>query len=119
MHLDTDASRVAQARFLASHLRSDPTGGLPLVVGGDLNSLRGTRDGAYRVMAEHLSEEPCGTGKTNVWPARLDVLHGWWRGRIDFLFRNTADLPQPYVCWTVRDRYGSDHRPVVMVVDLP
>jgi endonuclease/exonuclease/phosphatase family metal-dependent hydrolase len=118
LHFDTRGSRAAQAFAMSTQLAPDAQSSRPMLVGGDLNALRGRRDAAWRAMDEHLIEAECGMGRTNVWPGRLDLYVGWWLGRIDFIFGNTPALAYPHECWTEPARFGSDHRPVVMVIEL-
>lgn len=118
LHFDTRGARAAQAQAMSAQLAPDAQSTRPVLVGGDLNALRGRRDPAWRAMDEHFTEAECGMGRTNVWPGRLDVYLGWWLGRIDFIFGNAPALVYPHECWTEPGRFGSDHRPVVMVVEL-
>jgi len=118
IHFDTSGDRVVQARALAARLREERSGQMPLAAAGDLNTLSGTRDTAYGELKEALPVESCGTEKTNVWPWRLDIPFGWWRGRIDFMFSSFDAAGFSRACKTWRDRSGSDHHPVVLVVRL-
>lgn len=117
LHFDTNRDRARQARALATVLAPLAATRLPLIVGGDFNSLRGRRDGAYAALDRVLDEEACGSEWTNVWPHRLDVPFGWWRGRIDYLFANGAGLGRRS-CETLGDRAGSDHAPLVWQMAL-
>lgn len=112
LHFDTNRDRARQARDLAKVLEPLAAAGTPLIAAGDFNSLRGRRDGAHEAIAAVLHEEDCGSGWTNVWPHRLDVPFGWWRGRIDYLFTNGA-VTGSRSCRTLDDRFGSDHAPLV------
>ena len=120
LHLDTGGRRERQAEAFAGYLAGlDPQ--MPTVVGADLNTFFGRRERTFTVIDSVLPMGTCGGGKTNLWPWRLDIPFGWWRGRVDFLFDNL--LPpatgSPHRCFTVSDAFNSDHRPVVMVVPLP
>jgi endonuclease/exonuclease/phosphatase family metal-dependent hydrolase len=118
IHLDTGGRRERQAAAFARYLGGLDRG-IPTVVGGDLNTLFGRRERTFKVLDTSLPVEDCGGGKTNKWPWRLDIPFGWWRGRIDFVFTDLAGFERHRRCDTVRDFFGSDHRPVVMIVPLP
>jgi len=117
-HLDTRQSRVPQARFLAAHLRREVARGLPVIAGGDVNALFGTRDAAHKTLAEALPPADCGDMRTNTWPWRLDTLLGWWRGRVDFVFADLGASLTRAECVTEPDAFGSDHLPIVMTLPL-
>jgi len=98
----SDGARGRQAQAL---LRALPGG--PGILGGDLNTLLGPAEPAWRLLAERFPDTPPDTGPT-------------FRDRLvlDHLF---FDLPDG---WTARrrviaDRYGSDHHPVVGMVFGP
>lgn len=118
LHFDTNRARVAQARALGRHLERESSR-YPTIAGGDLNALRGRNDEAYRSLARVLAPEPCGTGRTDAWPARLDIPLGWWRGRLDFVFSSPPVADLVTSCETVEDFHGSDHRAVVLRLELP
>ena len=99
---------VRQAEHLASRIRELNPEGLPVIVGADANSIRGLRHGTVSAIARVVPVlMRCGTGRTA----------GWLR-RLDFLF---SDLPESSIshCETLQDRYGSDHRPILMRMDYP
>jgi endonuclease/exonuclease/phosphatase family metal-dependent hydrolase len=56
----------------------------------------------------------CGTGRTNRWPLRLDVLFPI--GRLDYLFTGTSVHTLVRSCETRPDAYDSDHLPLLMTV---
>jgi endonuclease/exonuclease/phosphatase family metal-dependent hydrolase len=117
VHLDTRGGRVRQAQALAGYLSSLPRGhGDWLILGGDLNALRGPRDHAFRVLAATWPAVACGEGRTNRWPIALDVFARWWRGRTDFLFGAPAAALAGVTCETVDGYFGSDHRPIVLTI---
>jgi endonuclease/exonuclease/phosphatase family metal-dependent hydrolase len=97
----SESGRLRQARALAQTL---PAGG-PLIVGGDLNSWFGYRDAAYRELAQGLSPASVEDRRATFGPLRLDHL----------LFR----LPEGWRAELRRAdrRYGSDHYPIVALVD--
>jgi endonuclease/exonuclease/phosphatase family metal-dependent hydrolase len=97
----SESGRLRQARALAQTL---PAGG-PLIVGGDLNSWFGYRDAAYRELAQGLSPASVEDRRATFGPLRLDHL----------LFR----LPEGWRAELRRAdrRYGSDHYPIVALVE--
>ncbi|HZI82248.1 MAG TPA: endonuclease/exonuclease/phosphatase family protein [Vicinamibacterales bacterium] len=117
VHLDPSGHRTPEAAALAAHVRAMPAGEA-LVIGGDLNTWFGRREDALKALAAAVPEEDCGRVKTNTWPWRMQGPFGWWRGRLDYLFTN---LPKEVSrsCQTVPQQFGSDHRPVVLVIPLP
>jgi endonuclease/exonuclease/phosphatase family metal-dependent hydrolase len=114
VHLDPSGHRTQEARALGAELRA---GGEVTVVGGDLNTWFGRREDALKMLAAAVPEEDCGHTKTNTWPWEMQWPFGWWRGRLDYLF---STLPASVMrsCQTVPNQFGSDHRPVVMVIDV-
>jgi endonuclease/exonuclease/phosphatase family metal-dependent hydrolase len=96
----SESGRLRQARALAQTL---PDG--PLILGGDLNSWFGYRDAAYRELAGRLSPAAVEDRRATFGPLRLDHL----------LFR----LPDGWRAEVRRaDRkYGSDHYPLVALID--
>jgi endonuclease/exonuclease/phosphatase family metal-dependent hydrolase len=107
-HFDTNGDRAAQAAALSEHLTSFTDA--PLFVGGDLNSRYGVRDDAVAAIAGRVPLASCGTGRTNRWPLRLDVLFPI--GRLDFMFASTGADD----CQTLSDAYDSDHLPLLMTL---
>jgi endonuclease/exonuclease/phosphatase family metal-dependent hydrolase len=118
-HFDTSSARAVQARALAARLKDMAKDGQPVIAGGDLNSLRGFDDEAFKALEQSVPVERCGTDRTNTWPGRLDVPFGWWRGRLDFIFSTLDAHDVDRSCGTGRSRFGSDHHPVVLTVTLP
>jgi endonuclease/exonuclease/phosphatase (EEP) superfamily protein YafD len=110
MHFDTNGERAAQASALSERLAAWDE--VPLLVGGDLNSRDGLDDGALRALANRIPVAACGTGRTNRWPLRLDVLFPI--GRLDFVFAS-SDVSG---CETLPDPYGSDHLPLLLTYRL-
>jgi endonuclease/exonuclease/phosphatase family metal-dependent hydrolase len=105
-HFDTNGERAAQAAALSEQLME--LSDLPMIVGGDLNSRDGFDDGAVRALASRIPIASCGTGRTNRWPLRLDVLFPI--GRLDFMFAS-MDVGR---CETLHEAYGSDHLPLLL-----
>jgi endonuclease/exonuclease/phosphatase family metal-dependent hydrolase len=99
----SESGRLRQARALARVLPADG----PLILGGDFNAWFGYRDAAYRELAEHARRADSEDRRATFGPLRLDHL----------LFRLPAGWHS-----TVRraeTRYGSDHYPLVAVIDIP
>jgi endonuclease/exonuclease/phosphatase family metal-dependent hydrolase len=111
-HFDTNGQRAAQAAALSERLTSFADA--PLIVGGDLNARGGLRDNAVLAIARRLRMASCGSGRTNRWPLRLDVLFPI--GRLDYLFTGTAMSSVVHSCETLSDAYDSDHLPLLMTV---
>ena len=109
-HFDTNGDRAAQAAALSERLTSFTDA--PLFVGGDLNSRGGANDNAVLALANRIPMASCGTGRTNRWPLRLDVLIPI--GRLDYIFAGLGDLVRG--CETLRDAYDSDHLPLLMTL---
>jgi endonuclease/exonuclease/phosphatase family metal-dependent hydrolase len=118
VHLDPSGHRTEEAAALAAHVRQWTPSDETLVIGGDLNTWFARREQALRLLSDAIAEENCGREKTNSWPWRLQAPLGWWRGRLDYLF---SALPARVArsCHTLPDQFGSDHRPVVMTIDVP
>jgi endonuclease/exonuclease/phosphatase family metal-dependent hydrolase len=108
-HFDTNGDRAAQAAALSERLMSFTDA--PLLVGGDLNSRGGLRDNAVIAIASRLPMASCGTGRTNRWPMRLDVLVPI--GRLDYMFAED-DIVRS--CETLPDAYDSDHLPLLLTL---
>jgi endonuclease/exonuclease/phosphatase family metal-dependent hydrolase len=118
LHLDPSGHRSEEAVALAKYLSEPGQAGDAIVIGGDLNTWFGRREDAFKTISTAVPEEACGRTKTNTWPWRLSGPLGWWRGRLDYLFSTLpADVMRS--CETVPRHFGSDHRPVVMVIDVP
>jgi endonuclease/exonuclease/phosphatase family metal-dependent hydrolase len=111
-HFDTNGDRVAQATALGERLTflSD----VPLFVGGDLNSRGGMQDNAVLALASRFPLASCGTGRTNRWPLRLDVLIPI--GRLDHIFAATTLGDIARNCETLPQAYNSDHLPLLMTL---
>ena len=98
----SESGRARQAQALEAVI---PRQG-PLIVGGDFNAWFGFVDSAYRELAHGLRRPDVGDRRPTFGPLRLDHL----------LFR----LPDGWRA-TVRradSRYGSDHYPLVSVIDV-
>lgn len=98
----SESGRLRQARALAQALAADG----PMILGGDLNTWFGYRDAAYRELAARLSSRAAVEDRRATFgPMRLDHL----------LFR----LPDGWRAEIRRadDKYGSDHYPLVALID--
>jgi endonuclease/exonuclease/phosphatase family metal-dependent hydrolase len=117
VHLDPSGHRTKEAEALAGLLPELARDAETVVVGGDLNTWFGRRERALKALSAAVPEEDCGRVKTNSWPWRMQGPLGWWRGRLDYLF---SSLPPGVarVCQTIPQQFGSDHRPVVLLIDL-
>ena len=111
-HLDTNGDRVAQAAALSERLTF--LADIPLVIGGDLNSRGGKDDDAVLALASRFPLASCGTGRTNRWPLRLDVLFPDRSPRLHV--RRDGDRDRRS-CETLRDAHGSDHLPLLMTLE--
>ncbi|HTV03559.1 MAG TPA: endonuclease/exonuclease/phosphatase family protein [Luteitalea sp.] len=105
------AARTRQVEALLSALASAKTAGtgvvddVPVVMGGDLNTWRGSREGALRLLRRAFPR-----GGSDVRPT-------FRRFRLDYLLGRLPDS----VSITQRrldDAYGSDHYPVVAEIDF-
>ena len=111
-HFDTNGDRVAQAAALSERLTFLTD--VPLFVGGDLNSMHGMQDNAVLALASRFPLASCGTGRTNRWPLRLDVLIPL--GRLDHMFAATTLSDIARSCETLPHAYDSDHLPLLLTL---
>jgi endonuclease/exonuclease/phosphatase family metal-dependent hydrolase len=111
-HFDTNGDRAAQAAALSEQLKTFTD--LPMIVGGDLNSRGGFDDDAVRALENRLRLASCGTGRTNRWPLRLDLLVPI--GRLDYMFADTSSGDLVRRCETLSDSHGSDHLPLLLTM---
>ena len=112
-HFDTGDHRVAQSAALSERITYLTD--VPLFIGGDLNARRGFHDGAVLALAGRVPLVSCGTGRTNRWPLRLDVLFPI--GRLDYMFAATQITDIVRSCETHQHAYGSDHLPLLMTLN--
>jgi endonuclease/exonuclease/phosphatase family metal-dependent hydrolase len=113
VHLDTSRARVLQAEALAT---ADLTAASATVVAGDLNSVEGSNDGSHKTLASRFPSQPCGDTRTHAWPWRLEMFFGGWVGRLDHIFTSLPAGRWSTSCSTVPHFFGSDHRPLVLVL---
>ena len=99
----SESGRLRQARALARVLPAEG----PLIVGGDFNSWFGYRDAAFKELASVVPPASSDDRRATFGPMRLDHI----------LLR----LPQGWKASVRRasSRYGSDHYPLVAVIDPP
>lgn len=97
----SESGRLRQARALAQALPAEG----PLILGGDLNSWFGYRDASYRELTRTLSGATTEDRRATFGPMRLDHL----------LFR----LPRGWRAHVRRgdSKYGSDHYPLVALIE--
>jgi endonuclease/exonuclease/phosphatase family metal-dependent hydrolase len=97
----SESGRLRQAQALSAVLPSEG----PLIIGGDFNAWFGFHDAAYRELAKHAQPAPGQDRRASFGPMRLDHL----------LFR----LPGSWTAAVRRaeDRYGSDHYPLVALIE--
>jgi endonuclease/exonuclease/phosphatase family metal-dependent hydrolase len=97
----SESGRLRQARALARALPAEGA----LIVGGDFNAWFGYRDAAYKELAAHVPPASSEDRRATFGPMRLDHV----------LFR----LPQGWRASVRRadSRYGSDHYPLVAVIE--
>lgn len=106
-HFDGFRGTTEQATRLATSVAAHAEG-IPVVVGVDTNATFGTRSnavGVFEPVAPRVRQ--CGSSPTSSWFAR-----------VDYLFSTLT--PSSFArCETLTRRYGSDHLPIVAVLDLP
>jgi endonuclease/exonuclease/phosphatase family metal-dependent hydrolase len=115
------AGRAVQARQLLHGLEARcPPGSLPLVLGADLNTSRGRREAAYRM----LREAGFSSGVPHHDPVWRHTYHGMPRLAIDWLLLRAggavAQAAVHRLSENARDRgptvFGSDHHPLIAFV---
>jgi endonuclease/exonuclease/phosphatase family metal-dependent hydrolase len=116
-HFDTRASllrgwifggsavRNNQAKGFVSALRKFHTDGLPLIVGGDLNTYLGTKK-VVDTISVIAPQTDCGNEPTHTWGARLDHMFA----------RVPADWPDR--CVRGKSTFGSDHYPLILPLNV-
>jgi endonuclease/exonuclease/phosphatase (EEP) superfamily protein YafD len=109
-HLDTFWHRTSQRRqaeWLAGQIeRLRNESDLPILLGADTNARAGARDATVAALARVLPlVASCGDGPST--PYFL---------RFDFLFTSFAPS-KVQNCRTLRDEFGSDHRPLILSFD--
>lgn len=94
--------RARQAAALAAVLPDDRL----MVVGGDFNTARGAGEPAVKIMAERFANAQMHQRKITY------ISYSLVRAHLDYLFfRSVGNRPSPY--WRARQRYGSDHYPIM------
>jgi endonuclease/exonuclease/phosphatase family metal-dependent hydrolase len=116
VHLDTSlaltrggplAARRRQAIALIDALRRSPQ---PTIVGGDFNTWLGGREPAVGVLRRALPDTP-ETKMAATWRGPLGT-----GAVLDRVF--ARHLPGAVSVWRLSDRFGSDHYPVLALVDV-
>jgi endonuclease/exonuclease/phosphatase family metal-dependent hydrolase len=103
IHLDNRPGRSRQAAALAGLAATYRSDGLPIVIGGDLNTWFGPREDAVRNLDAAIPRvRECGNGPT----AAL-------RLHLDYLFTTLAPEMRRG-CEVAADAFGSDHHPTVL-----
>ena len=97
----SESGRLRQARALAQVLPADG----PLIVGGDFNAWFGYRDAAFKELARVVPPAASDDRRATFGPMRLDHL---------LLGCRTAGAPRS---GAPASKYGSDHYPLVAVID--
>jgi endonuclease/exonuclease/phosphatase family metal-dependent hydrolase len=99
------AARTNQAKGFVSALRKFEADGLPLIVGGDLNTYLGSKK-VIDTMSAIAPQADCGNEPTHTWGARLDHIF--------------ARIPEtwPDRCVRGNSTFGSDHYPLVLPLNV-
>jgi endonuclease/exonuclease/phosphatase family metal-dependent hydrolase len=99
-------ARKSQAAQLVATLKDSRSDGLPLVIGGDLNTYIGSQ-AVIDTMTQMTPHTDCGTQPTHALGLTLDHLF--------------ADVPTDWrqECARGDDRLGSDHYPLVLSLNVP
>ena len=106
-HLDNRSGRSVQAAALADFLEDENFLDLPIVIGGDLNTWHGIEDAAVHEINRVVPLIPeCGKEAT----FRFGLL---FRLRLDHFFTTLPEATR-IKCLIEKDRYGSDHHPIVL-----
>jgi endonuclease/exonuclease/phosphatase family metal-dependent hydrolase len=116
-HLDTSPAltrggpaqaRLRQARALVDALRA---GDEPLILGADLNTWWGTDEPAFKTLRAEFPDANASSARGPTWrgPAGVNT-------RVDYLFARLGG--SRVEVRRLDDRLGSDHHPLVTVIDL-
>jgi endonuclease/exonuclease/phosphatase family metal-dependent hydrolase len=99
------AARNNQAKGFVAALRKFEADGLPLIVGGDLNTYLGSKT-VIDTMSSLVPRTDCGNEPTHTWGARLDHMF--------------AKIPSdwPGRCVRGNSTFGSDHYPLVLPLNV-
>jgi endonuclease/exonuclease/phosphatase family metal-dependent hydrolase len=100
------AARNRQAKGFATTLEKFRTSGLPLVFGGDLNTYLGSKS-VIDALSEVAPRTDCGNQATHSWGLTIDHLF--------------SRIPESWTgsCVRARGRFGSDHYPLVLSLNVP
>jgi endonuclease/exonuclease/phosphatase family metal-dependent hydrolase len=106
LHLDNRSGRWRQAAAIADFLNRQPSfGHLPIVIGGDLNTLYGIEDRAV-IELSRIAPLVTECGDQATFHFRF-----WFGLRLDHFF-TTLPPQSRSACVVERDRFGSDHHPI-------
>lgn len=117
-HLDTRASlsrgwvfggpaaRKRQAEVLASTLEEVSNDGLPLIVGGDLNTHLGVTEGSVKAVSKIVHRKKHGLKATH----RSGLI-------LDYIFARLPESWESGRCMRVPSHFGSDHYPLVLAIE--
>jgi endonuclease/exonuclease/phosphatase family metal-dependent hydrolase len=109
VHLDNRPGRKRQASALAQFLRTQDAASV--IVGGDLNTWFGPREAAVEAIDAFVPRvRACGTAPTFRFGRRLDYLFASAASDRS----QTAARPDAVRCDVLKDRFGSDHHPIVL-----
>jgi endonuclease/exonuclease/phosphatase family metal-dependent hydrolase len=101
------AARRYQAEELVATIK-DRYDDLPLVLGGDLNTLAGSGEAAVDAMSQVAKRKICGTKATHISGFVLD-----------HLFTRVPDVWNSSDCVRLDSTFGSDHHPLVFGLNVP
>jgi endonuclease/exonuclease/phosphatase family metal-dependent hydrolase len=96
-------ARNTQAASVASILGDMDNDGLPVVLGGDLNTMFGARESSVKTVSSVIERRECGADSTHTSGFALDHIF--------------ASIPTSWsegACARVDDTFGSDHYPLVL-----
>jgi endonuclease/exonuclease/phosphatase family metal-dependent hydrolase len=117
-HLDTRASlsrgwvfggpaaRRRQAEVLVSALEEVSNDGLPLIVGGDLNTHLGVNESSVRAVSKIVHRKKHGLKATH----RSGLI-------LDYIFARVPESWESGRCVRVPSHFGSDHYPLVLAIE--
>ena len=117
-HLDTRASlsrgwvfggpsaRKRQAEALVSTLENVSNDGLPLIVGGDLNTHLGVNEASVKAVSKIVHRKQHGLKATH----RSGLI-------LDYIFARIPDNWESGRCMRMSSHFGSDHYPLVLAIE--
>jgi endonuclease/exonuclease/phosphatase family metal-dependent hydrolase len=99
------SARTRQAKEFVSALKKTASDSLPLIVGGDLNAYIGSKS-VIETMSQVARHTDCGNQPTHA------------LGSLDHVFANIP-AAWPRQCVRGESRFGSDHYPLVLTLNVP